>query len=350
MSVKLEMDKSAAKKQVDEEALDSLHTLPLSIIPLQTPGLKKAFMIKNARLESVIEIFRDGTSGSGQIEPKELPGFFQDIGGALSHDMIILDKLANLESFDVYSLRLELRKLEIGFEDYDALKLSDKKRAELTEYMRAFTRPLIQRVYGGDQTDEITDVGQIIRMVASPNRNEAVAKLKRLAEELNTSLTEVPNFLERYGDIFLSLSYFRNCLDKLMQQVPVFITWMQELHSNYQVQSDRNQMKSLIEIESDLNEISTSLVGRFEYFNHRSHDFWESISADSFQSFQELVTAHHVSIGAVLCGLAVKMNLYEERFPSRGGGPVKRLEFINSEIRPGLKRIKDIEQKVGAIV
>ncbi len=349
MSVGLQEKKAAAKDKVDEEALDSLHTMPLSIIPLQTPGLKKAFMIKNARLESAIELFRDGTSGSGQVEPKELHGYFQDVGGALSHDLIILEKLSTLESFDVYSLRLELRNLEIGFEDYSALQLSDAKRAELTEYMRAFTRPLIQRVYGGDKSEEISDVGQIINMVASPNRNEAVAQLKRLAEELNTELTEVPKFLERYGDIFLSLSYFRSCLDKIMSQLPTFISWMEELHSNYQIQNDRAQLKVLIDIESDLNEISTSLVGRFEYFNHRSHAFWENISADSFQSFQELVTAHHVSIGAVLCGLAVKLNLYEARFPNHGGGPVKRLEFINSEIKPGLKRIKDIEQKVGAV-
>lgn len=348
MSVDLKK-KKADEPQVDEDALDSLHTLPLSIIPLQTPGLKKAFMIKNARLESAIELFRDGTSGSGQIEAKELPGYFQDVGGALSHDLIVLEKLSTLESFDIYSLRLELRNLDIGFEDFSALQLSEAKRAELTEYMRAFTRPLIQRVYGGDQTEEITDVGQIIKMIASPNRNEAIAKLKLLADELNTELVEVPKFLERYGDIFLSLSYFRSCLDKIMQQMPSFIQWMEELHSNYQVQNDRSQMKILMEIESDLNEISTSLVGRFEYFNHRSHAFWENISADSFQSFQELVTAHHVSIGAVLCGLAVKMNLYDERFPNQGGGPVKRLEFINSEIKPGLKRIKDIEQKVGAI-
>lgn len=348
MSVELQ-DKKSDKVEIDEDALDSLHTLPLSIIPLQTPGLKKAFMIKNARLESAIELFRDGGSGSGQVEPKELHGYFQDVGGALSHDLIILDRLSSLESFDVYSLRLELRNLDIGFEDFSALQLSEAKRAELTEYMRAFTRPLIQRVYGGDQSDEINDVGQIIKMMASPNRNEAMAKLKLLADELNTELTEVPKFLERYGDIFLSLSYFRNCLDKIMQQLPPFISWMEELHTNYQIQNDRNQLKILKDIESDLNEISTSLVGRFEYFNHRSHDFWDNISADSFQSFQELVTAHHVSIGAVLCGLAVKMDLYETRFPNHGGGPVKRLEFINSEIRPGLKRIKDIEQRVGAV-
>ncbi len=38
---------------------DSVHILPLSIIPLQTKGLERTRMIKNAKLESVIELFDD---------------------------------------------------------------------------------------------------------------------------------------------------------------------------------------------------------------------------------------------------------------------------------------------------
>lgn len=102
-------------------------------------------------------------------------------------------------------------------------------------------------------------------------------------------------------------------------------------------------------IENTMNEISTSIVGRFEFFDLRSKDFWQDISAESFQEFRETVTAHHVSIGAVLCGLAVKMKLWKERFPSAGGGPAKRLEFLQSEIHPGLEHIRRIEKSVGAI-
>ena len=78
---------------VDVEALDSLHVLPLSIIPLETPGLKKASMIKNARLESVIELFKDGASGSGQVSPSNIADFFQDEDGRLGRDTGILDAL-----------------------------------------------------------------------------------------------------------------------------------------------------------------------------------------------------------------------------------------------------------------
>lgn len=101
-------------EQVDPDTMDSLHALPLGIMPLKTPGLRKSAMIKNARLESVIELFRDGSSGSGQIEPSAVTDFYQDTP-ELREDLGVLGAVGNLQSFDVYSLRIELRNLEIGF-------------------------------------------------------------------------------------------------------------------------------------------------------------------------------------------------------------------------------------------
>jgi hypothetical protein len=329
------------------EAMDSLYALPLSIIPLKTPGLKKSSMIKNARLESVIELFRDGSSGSGQIEPNAVMDFYRD-SPELREDMGVLEALGNLQSFDVYSLRAELRRLDIGFSQYGSLSLSGKKQTELNAFMRTFTRPLIARVYGTEDSN-VRDVTGIIKMLAQPNRQAAIKQLQRLADELNVTIMEVPTFIEHYGDVFLSLSYYRNCLDEAMNDIPKFLVWMADIRENQQVRSDPLQGKMLDNIEKTLNEISTSIVGRFEFFDLRSKDFWNDISAESFQSFRETVTAHHVSIGAVLCGLAVKMKLWKERFPSAGGGPAKRLEFLQSEIHPGLEHIRRIESSVGAI-
>ncbi|MDF1794838.1 MAG: hypothetical protein P1U88_23225, partial [Thalassobaculaceae bacterium] len=51
-----------------EAAVDRLYALPLHDVPLQTLGLKKATMIKNAHLESALELFRGEGIGSGQIQ------------------------------------------------------------------------------------------------------------------------------------------------------------------------------------------------------------------------------------------------------------------------------------------
>jgi len=339
--------KSGLRKKGYDEAIDSLHTLPLEIMPVLTPGLKKALLIKNARLDSVIELFHDESAGSGQVTPEELPGFIKGHDETLGQDIRMLEQLAQLESFDIYSLRMQLRESGIAFDNYESLQLSPAKRAELTEYMKTFTRPLIQRIYGGEET-EISDVSQIIALVAQPNREKAISELKKLASELGVELIEVPAFLERYGDVFLSLSYFRSCLDEIMEDLPQLVDWMNEARENYQVRNDRNSQRVLDEVEENINQISTSIVGRFEVFDQRSHAFWNDINANSFRVFQELVSAHHVSIGAVLCGLAVKTGIWKERFPTREGGPLKRLEFVRSEIYPGLAKILKIEKEVGA--
>ena len=44
---------------------DSLHILPLSMIPRETRGLQRARMIKNNRLESMVELFEGEEIGSG---------------------------------------------------------------------------------------------------------------------------------------------------------------------------------------------------------------------------------------------------------------------------------------------
>jgi hypothetical protein len=55
---------------------DSLHIMPLHILPLKTPGLMHARMIKNVHFDSMIELFHDSETGSGQVEPSRLGRMF----------------------------------------------------------------------------------------------------------------------------------------------------------------------------------------------------------------------------------------------------------------------------------
>lgn len=106
---------------------DSLHVLPLSDIPLDTPVLRSARMVKNAKLDSVIEIFSGLQTGSGQLHIEDLP---QEFGWDLYEpppDLIVLRKLALLPSYDVYRLRLSLREHGIEVNSVEALKLSPTK-------------------------------------------------------------------------------------------------------------------------------------------------------------------------------------------------------------------------------
>lgn len=321
-----------------EAALDSLHTLPLSIMPLQSPGLRKATMIKNARLESVIELFRDTEAGSGQIGLADLPSYFENQDFRLVHDMAILEVVAGLQSFDVFSLRTELRRLDVGFEEFGALALSATKQAELTDFMADFTRPLIARIFG-DGKAEVDDLSGIVGMLVNPDRGTVINGLKALARELDISITEVPIFLKHYGDVFLSLSYFRQCLARLSDEIPEFLYWMEDIRDTTQVQSDPSVLNLMDGVHRDLTQISGAINERFDLFDEFSKTFWDDVSPESFRMFGAAVTAQHVGIGAMLCGLTVKMMLWRERFPNRAGLPTRRIEFLSSEILPGLERI-----------
>ena len=331
------------RKAWDDEARDSLHILPLSSIPLDTPGLQHARLIKNVRLQTVVEMFRDAQTGSGQVTARHLPAYFESYKDEIERDLVKLEKIGAASSFDVYSSRIELRRLNIDVNNVESLTLSDRKKAELTNYMRVFTRPLMEYVYGTEEL-QVADVTDIIQLFANPNREEALRNLRMMADRLDIGLMDIPNFLEDYGDIFLSLAYFRKCLDDIVPEVQRFLSWMAEVRASNEIKRDYRQAKMLDDIGRDLTDISASITGRFESFDNRSKDFWRDINAETFRSIRELITAHHVTIGGVLCGLAVKMDLWKTRFARGGGGPNRRLEFIKSEILPGLARIKSLEQ------
>ena len=328
---------------VEDFARDSLHLLPLDMIPLHTPGLRRAKLIKNSRLRTVVELFRDRASGSGQIEINDLPKAFPSDPDGMADDLRVLDKLATLSSFDVYSLRIELRNLNIPVDEGEKLSLSAAKRAELTEAMRSFTRPLLEFVYGrADQ--RIADVSDILQMLSSPNQAEALKNLHTLASRLRISLHDLPKFLEDYGDIFLSLAYFRQCLDHVVPDVHDFLVWLTAIRQMDQISRDKPMQQLLDGVSADLTAITSSVTGRFESFDRRSQDFWSDINAASFREITRLITAHHTTLGSVMCGLTVKMDLWKERFPTGGGGPLRRIEFVTSEMLPGLDQIRDLEQ------
>ncbi|MGQ9369349.1 hypothetical protein [Azospirillum sp. ST 5-10] len=329
-------------RNLADEGRDALHILPLSILPLSNPALRRARLIKNVRLETVAEVFNDAQTGSGQVRIEQLPVCFGVDEAVMRQDVHMLSQIATAASFDIYSLRLELRRLNIDVDEARSLRLSDAKRAELTGYMRVFTRPLIEHVYGtGD--DSISSLEQLIRMFAAPDVEEARRRLQLTADRLDIPLSAIPRFLEEYADIFLSLAYFKHCLDDIVPDVQAFLDWMLELHEANEVRRDARQGRMLDEVGRDLTEITTSITGRFESFDNRSREFWRDINAESFHFIRNLIITHHLTIGGVLCGLAVKMSLWKSRF-ARGGGPIRRLEFIRSEILPGLSQIRGIER------
>lgn len=322
--------------------MDSLFILPLEIIPFKTEALQRARLIKNHHLMGVLELFAERETGSGQISVENLPEHFHWKEGLAHPDLQILSKLAPLPSFDVYSLRRSMRDLGIPIAKDSELQLTEEKNKELTTYMSSFTLPLIKQIYGGDDL-EVTSFEDLVGLFKDPDVKKALEKLKMMANKLKIQLDQIPRFLEDYGDIFLSLSYYRNCLDRLEPLLASFVESMQEMKKNYQVRQDANLVDHIGRIEKLMTGLVTFLQRLFNDFDVQTQDLWDNLSAERFEQVKKLISDYHTTIGGVLCGLTVKMNAWIDRYPNpRSGSPMSKGEFLMTDIRQGVANIRAI--------
>lgn len=309
---------------VDDYDRDSLHTLPLSMIPLDTPGLRRARMIKNSRFESVVELYKGEGIGSGQVRVDQLSNVFSQIS---EEDLSVLEKLSELNSYDIYSLRIMLREQEIPVNDYDELRLSGGKQRELDQYMGAFTRPLIVQVYGDDES--VQEFADIIQLFRQPDIAKARAQLNLLAEKLDLKLWDIPQFLQDYGDTYMSVSYFRQCLDQILPVVRDFRAALQELVQHPQMRQDREFVQTCAGIAQAVDRVLKVLDDRFGVFDAGARDMWMDVSAERFRKLKKLIVANHAVLGGTLCGLTVCIDAWAEKFPNENvGGPARRAEYM----------------------
>ena len=316
--------------------IDSLFILPLNIIPLTTESLRSSRLIKNHHMMSVIEVFGERETGSGQIGVDQLPNHFQWKEGYAHKDMSVLNKLAPLPSYDIYTLRRSLRGLGIAVNNHADLKLSDEKNRQLTGYMTRFTLPLIREVYGATAQD-VQRFEDLVLLFKDPDVKKALARLKQMAQKLQISIEHIPRFIEDYGDIFLALAYYNHCLDRLAPLIENFVQAMAELRKSMQVRNDRNIMAEIDRQEKTLTGLVNFLKRMFQEFGVMSRDLWSNLNAVKFNQVREYIESTQVKVGSVLCGLTVKMNAWAAQFPNpRTGGPGAKCEFIMTEMRPGM--------------
>src|SRR3546814_20907071 len=124
-----------------------------------------------------------------------------------------------------------------------------------------------------------------------------------------------------------------------MPTIDDFLAAMADFKINYQLSNDANLMKTCDFLESNINELLAVITGRFENFERSTNAMWNNLSAERFQRVRTIIRSYHTTIGGVLCALSVKMNAWAKLFPDRKvGGPVRRAEFIPSEMKQEIGR------------
>ncbi len=341
-----ELDPYAADEAAGEPEsdMDSMYVLPLNIIPLDTPSLKRARLIKNIRLESVVELFNSAEGGSGQVPVDEVGNAMDWPKTGLHPDEMKLSALSSLHSYDVYSLRIQLRKLNIKCDPPEALTLSEKKHGELMQFMNDFTQPLLHKIYDTDDSG-VENMEQLVSQFSSPDQKEALKNLKMMAEKLQIKLQDVPRFLEEYADIYMSIAYGRECLNSLIPRIVEFGESMEEFRENYELSKDKRLMRSIDFINDTLTDVTASVVTRFESFDRASETMWDNITAESFAKVKDMVRGHHVLVGTILCSLTVKMNGWQDVLDNRRG-LLRRADFVRSDMMQGMEKISKVEETV----
>ncbi len=328
---------------------DTLHTLPLIFMPLKKDTLKRARMIKNSRLDSVIEVFRDKDVGSGQIEVEKLTQEFSH-EALPAEDFNLLRVLSLMPSYDVYSLRVALRAAGIQVNDHKALQLSPEKTKELSAYMTSFTRPLLMQIYGEDGT-KIETFDDVIGLFRDPDLQKARHRLTVMASKLGIEIMAIPKFLEDYADIFMSLSYYKQCLDDVTPMIYEFFASLADLKKSHQMRTNVQLMAACKDIESTFTELLTSVTGRLESFDRYTKDMWANLSAERFRKIEHTIKTFHTMMGGILCAMTVKMDAWTTLFPNpRAGAPGRRADFILNDLCHGMRRIRELERSAAAPV
>lgn len=324
---------------------DAIHILPLSTIPLETSGLKRARLVKNARLDGMVELFSSGGTGSGQVAPSELYGIF-DFGRMPHPDVDLVQTLSELPSFDVFSLRIQLRRLGIEVEDAADLSLSDSEKSRLSSYMRAFLKPLMLSIYGDARSDGM-DLSDLIQLFRSPDTMRAKQNLTRLAQSLETDVLDIPYFIQDYGDAYLSLSYYQYCFDSVQPILEEFYDALDEILEAppmYRHQTPHAVTTQVTHIKKRLKSAQMDITSVMNMFSARTGDMWQAITAEKFRQMQALIRDYHVAIGSALCTISVKMMAWKSKFPKpEVGSMTRRTDFVVSDIGPGLDGLRDIK-------
>ena len=238
----------AADAPIPDYDRDSIHTLPLATMPIQDPGLRRARLIKNVRLETRIELYREAGMGSAQIAVDKIPDFFKGSTETLGQDMALMAKLQALSSFDCYSLRRGLRDAGIAVSSGEGLSLSSAKQRELFPFMRNLTRPLIRYIYGGKQVDA-DETAALLDLISNPDQRAVRSRLMEMSQALDTTVEELPNLLEDFGDVFMSLSYYRSYFIYVIPKLDMMIEWMREVTGTSMIRNDTRMLQSFKSIE-----------------------------------------------------------------------------------------------------
>ncbi|MBT5111408.1 MAG: hypothetical protein HOM25_22215 [Rhodospirillaceae bacterium] len=332
---------TSSEERPSRDDKDSIFILPLSTLPIVSPSLRKARLIKNSQLEGVVELFSGEGTGSGQVLPRDLANIFQ-FDDKSKKDSGIVQQVSVLPSFDVYSLRIELRKLNIDVDNDENLRLSQEQTRRLNTNMKEFITPLMTTVFGvaAGQTRNVRD---LVSLIGNADQGKARQNLMKLSEKLGVHYTAIPNFLQDYGDVYLSLAYYQFCLDQVKPGLETFFECVAEIQRDPQFSRHAGFLQTSEMVTTKFRDMFEQTSSVLNIFKTITDDMWVDISGHKFEIVESSIQECQTKIGAALCALTVKMYAWNVEFPDRSRkNYARQAGFIMGEMRQGIDTVEPI--------
>tara|TARA_Y100000746_G_scaffold201197_1_gene186005 strand:- start:405 stop:1118 length:714 start_codon:yes stop_codon:yes gene_type:complete len=228
--------------------------------------------------------------------------------------------------------------MKISLLNDQILKLSDERVGTLFDLMSRITRPLIQYLYTDDNL-RIKDTSGLLSLIQNTEPLKVKDRLDMVASNLEISLNELPNYLQEFGELFLSVSYFESTFREFNPKLDQFLLWAEDGVKNSNLRNDPNAQRELTQTEQKFRELKENLEARFRLLGNITQIDWQDLGASDFKKIQREILSQQANLAIGLCGLAVKMIEWEYQFPSAGGSPQQCLEFLSAEANTGLDNL-----------
>jgi hypothetical protein len=144
--------------------------------------------------------------------------------------------------------------------------------------------------------------------------------------------------LADYGDLYMSISYYRELLQSIGPVIGQFNDSMDQICSNRQLQQNQILINNCTKVQSKFKGMTSKVLSRIKSFDQVSETIWESNEPEAFGNFGRDIRGSQTVLGGILCALTIKMQDWKTNFPHpEAGGPLKWADYIVNDMRQGLE-------------
>lgn len=327
-------------EEIESTALkghDGIVALPLSAFEIEHAVVGSAKLTKNMGLETVIDFSETDSADIGIIGPRELLLHF-DKDEISSDDTKIVSALSSLPSLDCYTVKRSLAPLKIGVRQEEIFSISPTMKSNLYPLMSRITRPLIQYLYS-DQKFGISDTETLLQLMRDTEPIKVKDRLIVVAKNFGVSPAKFTEYLEEFGELFLSVSFFEHLYIEFSPKLDQLSRWAEDGIQNSNLRNDPSAQSQFGQVDRRLSYLKDNLKARFSHLSKITQIDWEEITALDFKEIQREILAQQANLAIGLCGMIVKTSEWEYQFPSAGGSPQQCLEFISGDLNLGLDNL-----------